>query len=98
MIEELIAILLSREMVFAVLFVWVLNRQMYSREVIEKKMRESNQELLEGLQDLARSHAETANCLHNINTSIREQNEKIDNINDKVSTVYTILDRRGKNE
>ena len=98
MIEELIAVLLSREMVFAVLFVWILNRQMNSSEKREKEMRQSNEKLLKGLQDLAQSHAETANCLHNINTSIREQNEKIDNIDDKVSTVYTILDRRGKDD
>ena len=98
MIEELIAVLLSREMVFAVLFVWVLNRQMISSAEREKKMRQSNERLLEGLQDLAQSHAETTNCLHNINTSIREQNKKIDNINDKVSTVYTILNRSGNNE
>ena len=95
MIEELIAVLLSREMVFAVLFVWILNRQINSSEAREKKMRQSNEKLLDGLQDLAQSHAETANCLQNINTSIREQNKKIDNINDKVSTVYTILDSRG---
>ena len=98
MIEELISVLLSREMVFAVLFVWILNRQMNSSAKREKEMRNSNERLLEGLQDLAQSHADTANCLHNINTSIREQNDKIDNINDKVSTVYTILDRRGKGE
>ena len=71
MIEELIAVLLSREMVFAILFVWVLNRQMNSSEKREKEMRQSNEKLLKGLQDLAQSHAETANCLHNINTSIR---------------------------
>ena len=71
MIEELIAVLLSREMVFAVLFVWILNRQMNSSEKREKEMRKSNEKLLEGLQDLAQSHAKIANLLHNINTSIR---------------------------